>query len=70
MMDILTAMGGVDFDSAWDRRVQTVIDADTGRTAFVISRQDLIASKLAAGRPRDLADVAALRAAEEIKDTG
>ncbi len=43
--------------------VQNVIDTQTGLTAFFISREDLIASKLAAGRTRDLADV------EEIKDT-
>ena len=39
-----------------------VIDTQTGLTAFFIAREDLIASKLAAGRTCDLADV------EEIKD--
>jgi hypothetical protein len=41
-----------------------VIDEATGLMAFFISRDDLIASKLAAGRTRDLADV------EEIREAG
>ena len=40
---------------------------DTGLKAFLISRDDLIAANLAAGRPQDLADVAALRKAAESK---
>jgi hypothetical protein len=38
-----------------------VIDADSGLTAFFISKGDLVASKLAAGRLRDLADVEEIR---------
>jgi hypothetical protein len=34
-------------------------------TAFFISKEDLIAAKLASGRTRDLADVAEIRKAEE-----
>ncbi|MEQ1884195.1 MAG: nucleotidyltransferase [Bryobacteraceae bacterium] len=60
--DILPAIDGVQFDEAWGRRVEAVIDATTGLRAFFISRDDLIAAKLAAGRMRDLADV------EEIRD--
>jgi hypothetical protein len=65
MIEILTAIKGVDFDGAWDRRIETVIDDRTGQTAFMISREDLMAAKLAAGRPQDLADVAALQDAED-----
>jgi hypothetical protein len=64
MVDILPAIQGVDFDSAWERRTEIEIDAESGLRAPVISRQDLIAAKLAAGRPQDLADVAALRRTE------
>jgi len=50
--------------AAIDRRVEGVIDNETGQTAFFISKDDLIASKLAAGRTRDLADVEEIREAE------
>ena len=63
-VDILPAIDGVNFDEAWLRRVEGVVDEGTGLTAFFISRDDLIASKLAAGRTRDLADV------EEIRESG
>ena len=59
-VDILPGIDGVDFDTAWDRRVEGVIDPHTGLTAFFIAGPDLITAKLAAGRPQDLADVAAL----------
>jgi hypothetical protein len=62
-VDILPHIPGVDFDAAWQRRVETTVDADTGLKAFFISRDDLIAPKLAAGRPQDLADVDAIRKA-------
>lgn len=63
-VDILPGIDGVDFDQAWGRRVSGVIDTGTGLTAFFISREDLIASKLAAGRLRDLADAEEIRAVE------
>jgi hypothetical protein len=63
MVDILPEILGVEFDHAWERRVETVIDSESGLTAAFISREDLIASKLASGRPQDIADVAALRKA-------
>jgi len=63
--DILPAIPGVDFDAAWERRVETVVDPATGLTANFISAEDLIASKLASGRLRDLADVDEIRKAQE-----
>lgn len=63
-VDILPGIDGVYFDAAWEKRVEGVVDQETGLTAFFISRDDLIASKLAAGRMRDLADVEDLRDAE------
>jgi len=42
-----------------------VIDTATGLKANFISAEDLIASKLASGRPRDLADVDDIRKAAE-----
>ena len=63
--EILPEIKGVDFDSAWEKRVETVVDPDAGLKAFFISRDDLIAAKLAAARPQDLVDVDAIRTAAE-----
>jgi len=63
--DILPAIPGVDFDGAWERRVETLIDTATGLKANFISADDLIASKLASGRLQDLADADAIRKATE-----
>src|ERR1019366_4890718 len=54
-VDILPGIDGVDFDAAWERRVEAVIDPKSGLKAFFISKDDLIAAKLASGRARDLA---------------
>jgi hypothetical protein len=64
-VDILPAIDGVEFNDAWDRRVSGVIDPESGLTAFFISASDLVAAKIAAGRPQDIADVAAIRKALE-----
>ena len=63
--DVLPDISGVDFEAAWDRRVEGLIDPQSGLTAFFISAEDLITAKLAAGRPQDLADVDAIRKAAE-----
>jgi hypothetical protein len=57
-IDILTSILGVgSFAAAWRRRATGVY----GQTPVsFISREDLIASKVAAGRPQDVADVDAL----------
>lgn len=62
--DILPSIDGVDFKEAWSRRVEATVNPATGLRACFISRADLIAAKLAAGRLRDLADV------EEIQSSG
>jgi hypothetical protein len=64
-VDVLTAIPGVEFDAAWQRRVEDVVDEASNLRASFISREDLIAAKLASGRPRDLADVDEMRKAEE-----
>lgn len=60
-IDILTSIDGVDFAQAWPNRV--LMPLGEHEVAF-IGRTDLIAKKLAAGRPRDLADAAALMDSE------
>jgi hypothetical protein len=67
MVDILPAIQGVDFESAWERRMDIEIDATSGLKASVISSGDLVAAKLAAGRPQDLLDVAALHETQRQK---
>lgn len=62
-VDILPGIDGVNFDEAWARRIESIVDEESGLTAFFISRDDLILSKLAAGRLRDLAD------AEDIRES-
>lgn len=52
-IDLLTAISGVDFDEAWQRRVEVEIE---GLRIPCISRADYIKNKRAAGRPKDLAD--------------
>ena len=63
--DILPDLPGVDFEVAWERRVEGALDAAGGLKAFFISKDDLIAAKLASGRPQDLADVSAIQKATE-----
>ena len=64
-VDIHAGIPGLDFDGAWERRIEALIDPQGGQKAFFISRDDLIASKLATGRTRDLADVEEIREAAD-----
>jgi hypothetical protein len=52
-VDILMGIPGIQFEDCWNRRVE--VDFEGLRVIF-ISKQDLIASKRAAGRPQDLID--------------
>ena len=65
--DILPDIPGVDFEESWERRVEGVIDPKSGLKAYFISASDLIASKLAAGRPQDIADAESIRMAAEAQ---
>ncbi|MGQ0656728.1 MAG: hypothetical protein ACT4NU_01320 [Chromatiales bacterium] len=58
-IDILTSIDAVDFEAAWQRRVEIVVD---GLPLPILHRHDLIANKRAVGRPQDLADTARLEA--------
>ena len=53
-IDILTKADGLDFESAWSRRVTISVN---GAEVPFISREDFIANKTAVGRPQDLVDV-------------
>ncbi|MEO7028978.1 MAG: nucleotidyltransferase [Acidobacteriaceae bacterium] len=57
-IDVLQSIAGVEFDETW--RDSTIGAVEELPVRF-ISREHLIANKLAAGRPRDLGDVDELR---------
>ncbi|HRU04805.1 MAG TPA: nucleotidyltransferase [Candidatus Brocadiia bacterium] len=60
-IDVQTATPGLVFVEAWARRQR----ASFGDTEFyVVSREDLLSSKRAAGRPIDLDDIRALEAGQ------
>lgn len=54
-VDVLTRIDGVEFEGAWSRRVLVRIGS---LEVPVLGRGDLLQNKRAAGRPKDLADVA------------
>ena len=60
-IDVQTATPGITFEGAWSRR-KTV--SYQGREFFILSKEDLIASKRASGRDVDLEDVRLLEAAD------
>lgn len=68
MVDIMPRISGVDFEVAWRRRVEVAVDGSL--TVPFISREDLLAAKIAAGRPQDLADAEALRGAGSAERSG
>ena len=52
-VDVLMGIPGIQFDECWNRRMEVDFD---GMKVIFISKQDLIVSKRAAGRPQDLID--------------
>ena len=61
-IDVQTRTPGIEFSAAYARRKELVIERVT---VPLLSLSDLIASKKAAGRPRDLEDVRILEQSEE-----
>lgn len=64
-IDILMSLKGVAFDDAWTNRVEADIG---GANAVFISKNDLIKSKKAAGRPQDIIDAELLERRTKAKD--
>ncbi len=56
-IDILTSISGVEFDSAWEDRVDGTV---AGVDVPVLGRASFRKNKRASGRPKDLADLQAL----------
>ncbi len=65
-IDILTSITAVDFSHAWKSKMEIEID---GVRMPILGREQLLANKLAVGRPQDLADVELLRSAPQIDDS-
>ncbi len=57
-VDVLTAIDGLEFDAAQTRQIRLTVE---GFEVAVPALEDLIANKLASGRPQDVADVHRLR---------
>ena len=66
-IDLLTSISGVEFDSAWESRIQSTMD---GQPVIIIGWNDLLRNKKAAGRQKDLADVEKLLAIAKTKNAG
>ena len=68
-VDVQTRTPGLDFAQAWQRRETMTYQ---GQPFFVVTRDDLLASKRAAGRAKDLQDVAMLEpgAGETDQESG
>lgn len=64
-IDLLQSIAGVDFDSAWERR--QLFAVEDGLTVPFLALDDLLANKLASGRPQDLADVDKLSKIRNLK---
>lgn len=60
-VDVLMGIPGVNFEEAWQNRVQMDFDE---LTVNFISEDDLIKAKIASGRPQDLLDADALEKAK------
>ena len=64
-IDVQTATPGLHFEDAWRNRETMEYQ---GQTFYVVSRDDLIASKRAAGRKIDLEDVRLLELGHEARE--
>lgn len=66
-IDILTSISGIDFDSAWEGRVQTSLD---DQPVSLLGWDALLQNKQASGRPKDIADLEKLLAIAKRKGAG
>ena len=66
-IDLLTSISGVDFDSAWESRIDSIMD---DQRVIMIGWNELLRNKKAAGRQKDLADVEELLAVAKRKGAG
>ncbi|SRR5690606_19693298 len=62
-LDVITKATGLTFDQAWPNRLTMHYE---GQAFYLVSRDDLLQSKRAAGRRQDLEDVRALEHGEDV----
>jgi hypothetical protein len=62
-IDIMMQVKGLEFSKAWSRRNEAEFE---DVSMLLVSREDLLISKTAAGRPQDLIDAERLRLSDEI----
>ena len=62
-IDILMAVKGLDFQDAWQKRVEAPFEEVRMN---LVCKEDLLISEEAAGRPQDLIDAASLRTSDDI----
>lgn len=67
-VDLLLKIDGVRFEDAWPRRVESLVEEATGFKAYFMSKEDVIATKRAAGRLQDLADIEAIQKADKARE--
>jgi len=60
-VDFLNFLSGLSFDEAWENRVEGTIQTVP---VYFLSKADYIKTKRAAGRPKDLADLALLEGSD------
>lgn len=57
-IDLLNEISGIDFDGAWERRVEVDLPSESGNTPlYIIDKSDLLTNKQCANRPKDQDDV-------------
>lgn len=66
-IDIRQRVDGISFDEVWQSRLEALVEGEV--PAWVRARRHLIKNKLASGRAQDLADLEAMREAEDADDS-
>jgi hypothetical protein len=67
-IDLINEVDGVAFEAAWPVRIEALMVSTTGETPIsYMGVADLVRNKEAAGRPKDLDDLAYLRKARDTR---
>ena len=63
-IDVMMGIKGLEFSDAWPHRVETTFE-DVSMN--LLSKEDLLVAKIAAGRPQDMLDVDELKLSQDLK---